>query len=65
MATVPYPSNKRRREQANRKRIEEKAQRRQERAREREERGTLIGDGDDPDLVGIVPGPQPEGPPDM
>ena len=36
----------------------QKAERRQQRQQERQERGSLDSD-EDPDLVGIVPGPQP------
>jgi hypothetical protein len=49
--------NKRNREQAKREKQQEKAARRVERARTRQSRG--LGDGEDPDLAGIVPGPQP------
>lgn len=50
--------NKRNREQAKREKQQEKAARRRERARDRQERGEK-NDGEDPDLAGIVPGPQP------
>jgi hypothetical protein len=50
--------NKRNREQARRDRQAEKAARRSERATQRKERGDLAP-GEDPDLIGIVPGPQP------
>jgi hypothetical protein len=47
---------KRRKEQARAERAEEKAQRRLERkARPRE----ATANGEDPDIAGIVPGPQP------
>jgi hypothetical protein len=49
--------NKRNREQAKREKRQEKEARRAERARERQSRGTT--GGEDPDLAGIVPGPQP------
>jgi hypothetical protein len=49
--------NKRNREQAKREKQQEKAARRAERARTRQDRET--SDEEDPDLAGIVPGPQP------
>jgi len=49
--------NKRNREQARRERREVKTTRRSDRATEKRERSTV--DGEDPDLVGIVAGPQP------
>jgi len=49
---------KRNREQAQRERQQEKAARRAERARVKESRGNAT-DGEDPDLAGIRPGPQP------
>jgi hypothetical protein len=49
---------KRNREQARRERAEEKVRRRDQRAEGRKERADLP-EGEDPDLVGIVPGPQP------
>lgn len=60
MAGRSRPSiEKRLREQARQQRAREKEQRRAERRRERETRpdGTA---GPDPDLEGIVPGPQPQ-----
>jgi hypothetical protein len=50
---------KRLREQQRQQRQREKEQRRAERKRERESRGPTQG-GVDPDLEGIVPGPQPQ-----
>ena len=59
MAMNPRPSiTKRNREQAQRERQQEKKQRREERAKEREARSGLP-EGEDPDLAGIRPGPQP------
>ena len=59
MAFSGRPSiNKRNREQAQRERQQDKAQRRAQRADERKKREDLP-EGEDPDLVGIVPGPQP------
>lgn len=49
---------KRLREQQRQQRAREKEQRRAERKREKESRGPNQG-GTDPDLEGIVPGPQP------
>ncbi|MSP61781.1 MAG: hypothetical protein EXR72_15890 [Myxococcales bacterium] len=59
MASSGRPSvNKRNREQARRERNQEKAARRDQRATE--QKGRPQGDGgEDPDIAGIVPGPQP------
>jgi hypothetical protein len=63
-ATSAMPTNgrpsitKRNREQAKREKREEKAARRAERARERASQ-PVGQDGEDPDLAGIRPGPQP------
>ena len=51
--------NKRNREQALRERAQEKDERRAQRAERKKNRSTL-GDGEDPDIAGIVPGPQPK-----
>lgn len=60
MPPTQRPSiNKRNREQAKREKQQEKAARRAERAADRQRRGTGAGDGEDPDIAGIVPGPQP------
>ena len=59
MAMTGRPSiHKRNREQAKREKQQEKAARRQQRAEEKKNRGAS-GDGEDPDIAGIVPGPQP------
>ncbi|MCU1282760.1 MAG: hypothetical protein JWM53_6306 [bacterium] len=59
MAMTGRPSiNKRNREQAKREKQQEKAARRQARAADRGNRVGLV-DGEDPDIAGIVPGPQP------
>jgi hypothetical protein len=59
MAMTGRPSiNKRNREQAKREKQQEKAARRQARAADRHTRVGLV-DGEDPDIAGIVPGPQP------
>jgi hypothetical protein len=50
--------DKRNREQAKKEKAKEKAARRAQRAQERSQRETSA-DGDDPDIAGIVPGPQP------
>jgi len=49
---------KRKKEFARKERQKKKAERREERERERAERPSLDS-GDDPDIAGIVPGPQP------
>jgi hypothetical protein len=60
MPPTQRPSiTKRNREQALREKREEKAARKAERAIEREKRAAAVADGEDPDLAGIVPGPQP------
>jgi hypothetical protein len=59
MAMNGRPSiNKRNREQARRARTQEKAERRARKAFEKSKRPTASGD-EDPDIAGIVPGPQP------
>jgi len=59
MAFKGRPSiTKRNREQALRERQKEKAERRAQKAEEKKNRGDLA-DGEDPDIAGIVPGPQP------
>jgi hypothetical protein len=50
--------NKRNREQAKKDKAQEKAVRRAQRAQERSQREGR-DDGEDPDIAGIVPGPQP------
>jgi hypothetical protein len=49
---------KRQKEQARQQRRLVKEQRREQRALERSERGPVV-EGEDPDIAGIVPGPQP------
>jgi hypothetical protein len=49
---------KRNREQARKEKTQQKAERRQQRNGERLKRGDL-DPSEDPDLAGIVPGPQP------
>ena len=62
MAFRGRPSiTKRNREQALRDRKEEKDRRRDQRAAERRERSEHP-QGEDPDIAGIVPGPQPRDP---
>lgn len=51
--------NKRNREQARREKAQAKNERRAQRAAERANRPDS-GDGEDPDIAGIVPGPQPQ-----
>ncbi len=50
--------DKRQRERARRQKQQQKEQRRVERAAERQKR--VREDGKDPDLEGMVPGPQPD-----
>ena len=59
MASNSRPSiTKRNREQARRERTQAKDQRRDERAAERRTRDEANPDAEDPDIAGIVPGPQ-------
>jgi hypothetical protein len=52
---------KRQKEMARARKHQEKEDRRHQRQRERDDRlaSGAIGEGEDPDLAGIVPGPQP------
>jgi hypothetical protein len=60
MAMNQRPSiNKRNREQARRDKAQEKSERRAQRALEKQNR-PVSADGEDPDIAGIVPGPQPK-----
>ena len=66
MPPTQRPSiNKRNREQAKREKQQEKAARRAERAEERKTRAASAEEGEDPDLAGIVPGPQPRNDDDL
>ena len=59
MAMNGRPSmNKRNREQAQRERAQAKAERRAQRVLEKNNR-PAAADDEDPDIAGIVPGPQP------
>ena len=49
---------KRERERARQQKQQEKAAKREQRRKEKAERPAL-GSGEDPDIAGIVPGPQP------
>jgi hypothetical protein len=51
--------NKRLREASRKERQQAKAERRAQRAAERQARGTVATGDEDPDIAGIVPGPQP------
>jgi hypothetical protein len=53
-----YSITKRNREQAERERVQNKAARRAQREEERKNRPEPAP-GEDPDIAGIVPGPQP------
>ena len=60
MAMTIRPSIlKRNREQAKREKAQEKADRKAQRGNDKGSRAALIAEGEDPDLAGIVPGPQP------
>ncbi len=53
-------STKRQKEAARRDKQRKKDEKREQRKREREERSSTPGaPGEDPDIAGIVPGPQP------
>jgi hypothetical protein len=52
-------STKRQKEQARAQRQKEKEVKRQERTREKAERPSRDAGGEDPDIAGIIPGPQP------
>lgn len=56
----PASQAKRQRERMKNERHQEKAEKREIRKEQRKERDRLIAEGRDPDLDGIVPGPQPE-----
>jgi hypothetical protein len=59
MAMTGRPSiNKRNREQAKKEKQQEKAARRAARSQDKNNRASNA-DGEDPDIAGIVPGPQP------
>ena len=51
-------SNKRQKELSRLERRKEKDERREQRKKERAER--VVTEGEDPDIAGIVPGPQPK-----
>jgi hypothetical protein len=55
----PTTQAKRSRERARQDRMQEKQEKRSIRKEMRKEREKLVADGVDPDLAGIVPGPQP------
>jgi hypothetical protein len=63
MRRGPNPFEKRQKEIARKERQKKKAERRDIRDRERAERPATDSD-EDPDIAGIVPGPQPP-PPEM
>jgi hypothetical protein len=58
MRPRPNPFEKRKKEIARKERQKKKAERRDEREREKADRPAL-GPDEDPDIAGIVPGPQP------
>jgi hypothetical protein len=60
MAMTGRPSiNKRNREQAKREKQQEKAARRAARAVDKQNNRSSADGGEDPDIAGIIPGPQP------
>ncbi len=52
-------ATKRQKEAARRDRNQKKEEKREQRKREKADRPTQASDGVDPDIAGIVPGPQP------
>ncbi len=52
------PFEKRKKELARQQKKKEKAERRVQRDKERQQRGPLSAEEEDPDIAGIVPGPQ-------
>lgn len=63
MRRGPNPFEKRQKELARKEKQKKKAERRDVRERQKAERSSE-GDQEDPDIAGIVPGPQPP-PPEM
>jgi hypothetical protein len=57
---VQTRSNKRQKELARQEKQRAKEERREARRREKELRPARTEDGEDPDIAGIVPGPQPK-----
>jgi len=52
-------ATKRQKEAARRERNQKKEEKREQRKREKAEKGPTTDSGVDPDIAGIVPGPQP------
>ena len=52
-------STKRQKEASRREHQQKKAEKKAERQREKESRNANLPPGEDPDIAGIVPGPQP------
>jgi len=50
---------KRQKEMLRQQRQQDKLARRLQKNKERQESGDTVADGEDPDIAGIVPGPQP------
>jgi hypothetical protein len=57
---VQTRSNKRQKELARQEKQRAKEERREARRREKESRPARSDEGEDPDIAGIVPGPQPK-----
>jgi hypothetical protein len=57
---VQTRSNKRQKELARQEKQRAKEERREARRREKESRPARTDSGEDPDIAGIVPGPQPK-----
>ena len=55
---MPISLNKRLKEKARQEKQQDKAEKRQQRKVERDQRAP-VNPGEDPDIAGIVPGPQP------
>lgn len=52
-------ATKRQKEASRREHQQKKAERKEQRKKEKEQRGSTVPPGEDPDIAGIVPGPQP------
>lgn len=59
MANTRPSVNKRRKEASRREKKAAKAEKRAQRTADKSSRGPGLSGGDDPDIAGIVPGPQP------
>jgi hypothetical protein len=56
---MPLSVKKRMKEKARQEKQQNKAQTREQRKREKDNRAPVEGGAEDPDIAGIIPGPQP------